>query len=128
MRIAHVAVWCRDLNRVTAFWVEYFGAKAGEPYVSERRPGFVSRFVRLDEGTTLELMSAPWLEGREDTSSERVGWAHVAISVGSEAAVDALSARVQIAGQLVAMPRWTGDGFYEAVVRDPEDNLIEITA
>jgi lactoylglutathione lyase len=128
MKLAHVALWCRDLDRTTAFWVEYFGAKAGERYASARRPGFVSRFVRLAEGAALELMSAPWLERGEDCASEEPGWAHVAISLGSEAAVDALAVRMQGVGQLVSQPRWTGDGFYEAVLRDPEGNLIEITA
>ena len=31
-------------------------------------------------------------------------------------------------GLLASPPRWTGDGFYEAVTSDPEGNLIEITA
>ena len=128
MKIAHVALWCRDLDRVTSFWVEYFGAKAGDPYASTRRPGFVSRFVRFEDGAALELMSGPWLERGEDSASEKPGWAHVAISLGSEAAVEALAARMQDAGLLVSPPRWTGDGFYEAVLRDPEGNLIEITA
>lgn len=127
MRIAHVAVWCRDLDRATAFWVDHFGARPGERYASTRRPGFVSRFVHLDEGATLELMSAPWLEGEEGNSTERPGWSHVAIALGSEAAVDALAARMQIEGCLVSLPRRTGDGFYEAVIRDPEGNLVEIT-
>lgn len=25
-------------------------------------------------------------------------------------------------------PRWTGDGFYEAIISDPDGNMIEITA
>ncbi|HEE0241674.1 TPA: glyoxalase/bleomycin resistance/extradiol dioxygenase family protein, partial [Serratia marcescens] len=31
-------------------------------------------------------------------------------------------------GILLSAPRWTGDGFYEAVIRDPDGNAIEITA
>ena len=81
MKIAHVALWCRDLERAVAFWEKYFGAVAGAPYASARRPGFVSRFVRLAEGAELELMSAPWLEEGAPPAVERPGWAHVAISM-----------------------------------------------
>lgn len=128
MKIAHVALWCRDLERAVAFWEKYFGAVAGAPYASARRPGFVSRFIRLAEGAELELMSAPWLEEGAPPAVERPGWAHVTISLGSEAAVDALAARLSADGLLVAAPRHTGDGFYEAVAQDPEGNLVEITA
>ena len=128
MKIAHVALWCRDLERAVAFWEKYFGAVAGAPYASARRPGFVSRFIRLAEGAELELMSAPWLEEGAPPAVERPGWAHGAISLGSEAAVDALAARLSADGLLVAAPRHTGDGFYEAVAQDPEGNLVEITA
>ncbi|HFK7186893.1 TPA: hypothetical protein ACG0BA_002541 [Serratia odorifera] len=34
---------------------------AGEQYVSQRRPGGVSRFIQLDEGPTLEVMWLPHL-------------------------------------------------------------------
>lgn len=128
MKLAHVALWCRDLDRATAFWVEHFGAQAGEPYASARRPGFVSRFVKFDEGATLELMSIRGLESGFAEFAERAGWAHVAIALGSEVAVDALAARMEPLGLLASPPRWTGDGFYEAVIRDPEGNLVEITA
>ena len=43
-------------------------------------------------------------------------------------AVDALAARMESVGLLVSPPRRTGDGFYEAVIRDPEGNLVEITS
>ena len=128
MKIAHVALWCCDLERAVAFWERYFGAVARAPYASARRPGFVSRFVRLAGGAELELMSAPWLEEGVSPAVERPGWAHVAISMGSEAAVDALAASLSADGLLVAAPRHTGDGFYEAVAQDPEGNLVEITA
>ena len=72
MKLAHVALWCRDLDRATAFWVEHFGAQAGERYASTRRPGFVSRFVTFDEGATLELMSIPGLEAHAAQAAEHI--------------------------------------------------------
>ena len=57
-----------------------------------------------------------------------VGWVHLAISVGSVESVDAMAMRAQEQGILVSAPRTTGDGYYEAVIRDPDGNLIEIVA
>jgi lactoylglutathione lyase len=58
-----------------------------------------------------------------------MGLTHLAISLGSEAAVDELTARLQSDGVTVLDgPRRTGDGYYESVVLDPEGNRIEITA
>jgi len=60
---------------------------------------------------------------------ERMGLTHLAISLGSEAAVDELTARLRAEGIVVLDgPRRTGDGYYESVVLDPEGNRIEITA
>lgn len=126
-RIAHVALWTRDLDRAAGFWKEHFDGIVGPVYASARRPGFTSRFVTLSEGASLELMSAPWI-GPGDGPEERCGWAHVALSLGSAEAVREAAARLEALGHLVSAPRTTGDGFYEAVIRDPDGNLIEITA
>ncbi|WP_262016938.1 VOC family protein [Serratia liquefaciens] len=127
MKIAHVALWTRDIDAQVTFWQRYFDGVAGEQYVSRNRPGFVSRFVSLAAGPTLEIMSLPGLLSAEQ-ASERVGWAHIALSVGEESRVDQLAQRAQQEGILQAAPRWTGDGFYEAIIRDPDGNAIEITA
>lgn len=127
MKIAHVALWTRDIDAQLTFWQRYFDGVTGEQYVSRNRPGFVSRFVSLAAGPTLEIMSLPDLLSAEQ-ASERVGWAHIALSVGEESRVDQLAQRAQQEGILQAAPRWTGDGFYEAIIRDPDGNAIEITA
>lgn len=56
------------------------------------------------------------------------GWVHLAISVGGSENVDAMAMRAKEQGILVSDPRTTGDGYYEAVIRDPDGNLIEIVA
>lgn len=127
MKIAHVALWTRDIDAQVTFWQRYFDGVTGEQYVSRNRPGFVSRFVSLAAGPTLEIMSLPDLLSAEQ-ASERVGWAHIALSVGEESRVDQLAQRAQQEGIMQAAPRWTGDGFYEAIIRDPDGNAIEITA
>lgn len=126
MRLAHIALWTADLDAAARFWSEHFGAVIGEEYASRNRPGFRSRFARLADGVAIELMTGPWIEGAAD--GERPGWAHVAISLGSRAAVDAAATRFAAAGLLASGPRLTGDGYYEAVVRAPDGSLIEIVA
>ncbi|CAI2481157.1 VOC family protein [Serratia plymuthica] len=127
MKIAHVALWTRNIDAQMAFWQRYFNGVAGEEYVSRNRPGFVSRFVSLAGGPQLEIMRLPDLLPAEQ-ANERVGWAHIALSVGDEGQVDMLAQRARQEGILQAPPRWTGDGFYEAIIRDPDGNAIEITA
>ncbi|TNB49869.1 glyoxalase/bleomycin resistance/extradiol dioxygenase family protein [Martelella lutilitoris] len=127
-RIAHVALWTADLDRLAAFYERVFAAHAGARYESRRRPGFVSRFITLTDGPAIEIMQAPWLGPAGDPSAERPGYAHIAIGFGSIGAVDRLAADAEREGFLASAPRRTGDGFYEAVLTDPDGNLIEITA
>jgi len=127
VRIQHVALWTRDIEAAARFWADYFGARVGDRYESARRPGFVSRFVGLEGGAAIELMTGPWLAAAEP-EHEREGWAHIAITVGSREMVRSLAERLQAAGLLVSAPRLTGDGFFEAVARTPDGALVEITA
>ena len=133
MHIEHAALWTKDLQRLVAFYVEYFEAAAGERYFNPRRQ-FTSYFLSFSSGARLEVMSVPTLlagapSGNAPTGDgPRVGWAHLAFATGSEAQVDALTARLRAAGYAVLDgPRRTGDGYYESVVLDPDGNRVEIT-
>lgn len=128
MRIAHVALWTADLDASAAFWARHFETQVGDEYVSRNRPGFRSRFLRFAEGASIELMTGPWVEDGRDDGRERAGWTHVAVSLGSEAAVDALARRLAAENALVSPPRRTGDGYWEAVALSPEGAMIEIVA
>lgn len=126
MRIEHVGIWVRDIDVVAAFYTKYFGARVGALYQNPRK-GFESRFLEFDSGARLELMTRSDVSQRP--AAELLGLAHVALTVGDEARVDALAARF-IADGLPpdSGPRRTGDGYYECVVRDPEGNRVEIAA
>ena len=127
MRIEHVAVWTRDLERLRAFYERWFDVAAGDLYRSTTRPGFASYFLTFPSGgARLEVMTMPDLA---PSSEPAIGYAHLAVSLGSRVAVDALVARMRGDGlRIVSGPRVTGDGYYEAVVEDPDGNEIEITA
>ncbi|MEH0156814.1 VOC family protein [Limibacter armeniacum] len=128
MKIEHLAIWVKDLEGCRAFYEKYFGAKAGELYVNPKKQ-FKSYFLSFEEGARLELMAKPDIPANlNDALAEYIGIIHFAISVGSKEKVDRLTAQLESDGyQVVGAPRTTGDGYYESVVLDPEQNRIEIT-
>jgi lactoylglutathione lyase len=126
VRIEHLALWCEDLEAVRDFYVHWFGAQPNRRYDNPVK-GFSSYFLSFDSGPRLELMSRT--DVGPHAGGERLGYAHLSIQVGGEAAVDALAADFSRAGvTVVDGPRRTGDGYYEAVVLDPEGNRIELCA
>jgi hypothetical protein len=123
--IEHVAVYVHDLEAMREFYQTYFGAKANDQYHNPTT-GLRTYFLTFGSGVRLEIMNRPGVDVPQQ--SQQVGWAHVAFSLGSREAVDKLAQTLADAGFTVSPPRVTGDGYYEAVVQDPEGNAIEITA
>jgi len=128
MTIEHVAIWTRDLERLSGFYETYFGAAAGPSYLNPATR-FESIFLSFPSGARLELMRAPGLADSTAGDDERlVGYAHLAFCVGSPEAVDGLTARLREDGyRVLDGPRRTGDGYYESTVLDCDSNRIEIT-
>ncbi len=128
MRIEHAAIWTGDLERLRAFYERYLGARAGALYANPAN-GFSSYFLTFDGGARLELMSMATIPAtRDDALAQASGYAHLAFSLGSEAAVDELAQTLEADGyRVVDGPRRTGDGYYEAAILDPDANRIELT-
>lgn len=125
VRIEHVAVWVRDLEPMRAFYTEALGGVSGDLYENPAT-GFKSYFVSFSAGARLELMCRPGL-GSSPTEAV-AGYAHIALALGSRRAVeDTVAALRQRGVPVESEPRLTGDGYYEAVVLDPERNRIELT-
>ena len=126
VRIEHVALWVRQLEPMREFYVTVLGGRSGPRYENPRT-GFTSYFIAFGEGCRIELMHRPALATPPPGAA--TGYAHVAFSLGERQAVDAAVDRPRRRGVTVeSPPRVTGDGYYEAVVMDPEGNRIELTA
>ncbi len=117
MKIAHVALWTRQLEQQARFWTGFFNGQINEKYCSRTNPGFESYFVKIGEDIAIELMSKPGLQA-VTADNNHTGWVHLAISVGGAQQVDALARRAEAQGILVSPPRTTGDGYYEAVIKN----------
>lgn len=128
MYIEHLALWCRNLERMRAFYELYFGAISNEKYINTKKQ-FESYFLSFEQGPRLEIMQMNGIPAHSnDVYAQFTGLIHFAVSVGSEEKVNALTERLRSDGyEVVGEPRWTGDGYYESVVFDPEQNRIEIT-
>lgn len=125
MKIAHVAIWTRDLEAMKDFYCTFFQGMANEKYVNEKK-GFESYFLRLDGETSIELMRRVDMNGVPQAGV--TGYAHIAFDAGSKEAVDKMTARLAASGLTHRDgPRTTGDGYYESVFLDLEGNMIEIT-
>lgn len=128
MKIEHIAIWTGDLERLRAFYTKYFNARAGEKYINVKK-GFQSYFLSFENGARLEIMQMPGLVASANTREQQsLGLIHLAFSTGKQTGVDALTERLRNDGyNVVGETRWTGDGYYESVVLDPDGNRIEIT-
>ncbi|MEM6804628.1 MAG: VOC family protein, partial [Bacteroidota bacterium] len=128
MKIEHLAIWVKDLERIRTFYEKYFAAQAGEKYHNPKK-NFSSYFLSFEEGSRLELMQKPEIPALMNAhETQHLGIIHFALSVGSKEKVDALTEELRSDGFVIeGEPRTTGDGYYESVILDPEENRIEIT-
>ena len=154
MKIEHIAIWVKDIDKVCEFYRKYFGGVV-QPLYHNPTKQFTSRFVTFEDGARLEVMHhsnvgpVTSLQSYTHRSanekmraffrfltsavfhvehSQHLGFAHLSLSVGSKEEVDRLTQQMSNDGiQVVGEPRTTGDGYYESVVLDPEGNRVEIT-
>ena len=152
MKIDHVALFCRDLEAMRQFFLDYFEAVSNEQYHNPRTGlrtyilSFPPGGARLElmkqreqseacfdsaesrqKSTEGQVMSRPdTIEA--DPSKPHIGFIHVSFDVGSKEEVDAKTIELRDAGyQVVSGPRTTGDGYYESCILGPEGIQIEVT-
>ena len=126
MKIEHIAIYVQDIEKMRVFYETYLNATSHAPYMNPKTQ-LKTYFLTFEEGARLELMCRPDM-ALLDKPLYRTGFTHLAFSLGSKEAVDALTQRIKEHGYpIVSGPRITGDGYYETCFLDPEGNQIEIT-
>ena len=127
IEIEHIALWTNDLERLRSFYNTYFEAKYSQKYRNEKKR-FESYFLSFSNSTRIEIMSTPQLSPQWEQQN-RIGISHFAFRVGSKENVVLLTQKIKDAGYpVLSEPRMTGDGYYESVILDPDNNRIEIVA
>lgn len=128
MKIEHIALWAKDIEKIRNFYETYFEAKSNDKYFNPDKH-FSSYFLTFKSGARLEIMQMPLIpETENDPYNQFTGLIHIAFSVGSIEKVNTLTNRLVADGyEVIDGPRTTGDGYYESVILDPENNRVEIT-
>ena len=127
MKIEHLAIWVKDLEKMKDFYTRFFNMNCNDKYVNETK-GFSSYFLSFEGGARIEIMARPDISEQAAMAGTFFGLTHFAISVGSRERVDELTEAIRSVGyEITGEPRTTGDGYYESVITDPEGNLVEIT-
>ena len=128
MRIDHAALFCRDLEQMRQFFIDYFDARSNEQYHNPRT-GLRTYILSFTEGSTrLELMQRteqrepssslewPSRDGRRqsqrpdvqdaDPSQPTIGYVHLSFAVGSRKGVDLLTRCLMMSFAIRSLPRW----------------------
>jgi lactoylglutathione lyase len=128
LKIEHIAIWTHQLEVMKHFYTHYFQGTANEKYVNEKKQ-FASYFISFDHGCRLELMTMTNIpKTQDDVHVQFTGYIHMALDLSSKEAVDQLTGRLISDGYpCIEGPRVTGDGYYESVILDPDNNRIELT-
>jgi lactoylglutathione lyase len=58
MKIEHIAIWVKDIDKVCEFYQKYLGGVVHPLYHNPTKQ-FTSRFITFDEGARLEVMHRP---------------------------------------------------------------------
>ncbi|OEJ99933.1 VOC family protein [Roseivirga misakiensis] len=128
MVLEHVALWTYKLDELKDFYVKYFDGKAGKKYNNVAKK-FSSYFLEFESGARLELMQMPKIPAHSyDIRKQFTGLIHIAFGLNSQEEVTKLTERLQRDGFEVIEPlRVTGDGYFESVILDPDENRVELT-
>ena len=130
LRIEHVAFWTEDLERLANFYTPIFRGCSTGLEIRQRRPRDSSPvFSSFASGARIELMTSSTLQPvKAERGAQRMGLAHLAVSVGSRQRVEELTRLLKSDGfEVIDGPRQTGDGYFESVILDPDGNRIEIS-
>ena len=98
MKIEHIAMYVKDLEKTKTFFETYLNARANAGYHNPKTD-FRSYFLSFDDGARLEIMNKPQMQDSPKAPTQ-TGYIHIAFSVGSKEKVDELTAKLKEDGRL----------------------------
>lgn len=121
MKLHHIGIEVRDLYRMELFYKKVFGLKTAYRYISLNQPGL--RTAVLENGDfRMELLERPT---NGDIKTElRQNRFHLSLETKD---TEMEYGRLKNMGLEPTPPRVSGDGFREFMIKDPEENIIEIS-
>jgi len=127
MRIDHVCLNVKDIEKEKDFYCQIFGFMANPKY-HNAKTGWENYFLSSpDGGARLELLSHAYITVQPG-NRQATCIVHLSLALGSEIEVDKITSKVASLGlSILSNPRRTGDGYYESSFLDPEGNMIELT-
>jgi Lactoylglutathione lyase and related lyases len=129
MKLEHIALWTGNLEVMKDFYVGYLNGRPGEKYVSEHEFSalFQSYFLSFDSGSRLEIMEMETIPDINTQRKESIGLTHLAFSMSDVEEVRQLTKRIKDDGFTVVLePHFTGDGYFESCILDPDGNRVEL--
>ena len=125
MRIDHVSLYVKNLEKAKAFFIKYFHATSNEKYKNPITK-LETYFLTFDHHTRLEIMSKPNLSS-VNRKEPYEGYHHIAFKLASKTELESLTRNLENDGyDIVNGPRITGDGYLETLFYY-EKHLIELT-
>jgi lactoylglutathione lyase len=128
MKLDHVAIWTDDIERLKNYYEKYFGGQSNDMYTNVGKQ-FHSYFISFESGARLEIMSMPNIpDNTNDTiNAQYKGLIHLAFGVDTKQEVDEKAMLLEANGyKIINGPRISGDGYYEFVTLDPDNNRLEV--
>ena len=127
MKIEHVCLNVKDIEKEKDFYCQLFGFRANVKY-HNAKTGWENYFLTAkDGGARLELLSHADMPLHE-ADRKATCIVHLSFSLGGKERVDQTTEKLRAMGlTILGGPRVTGDGYYESSFLDPEGNMIELT-
>ena len=97
MTIEHLAIWTKDIEKMKAFYLEFFEVNTNEKYFNPIKK-FSSYFLSFSSGARIELMHRPDISMQLEGLEQNLGLAHFAIALGSNQLVDDLTHTLRVKG------------------------------
>ena len=129
IKIDHIAIWTKDIEKLKKFYQKYFKCKSNKKYINKQKK-FHSYFLNFTNNVRIEIMQMPSIpENKNNPFEQYLGIIHIALNVNGKKNVNKITETLKKDGyKIISEPRTTGDGYYESCILDPDGNRIEIIA